>query len=38
MTYVEKQCEDGALNGNAGTFSQVFADLEMNLDIPDTYS
>nr|CCA16690.1 chromodomain protein putative [Albugo laibachii Nc14] len=38
MTFVNKQCEDGAVDGNTGTIPQVFADLEMNLDIPDTYS
>ena len=26
------------MDGSAGTIPHVFADLEMNLDIPDTYS
>nr|CCA22051.1 AlNc14C142G7278 [Albugo laibachii Nc14] len=32
MTFVNKQCEDGAVDGNAGTILRVFADLEMNFD------
>ncbi|CCI48730.1 unnamed protein product [Albugo candida] len=37
MTLVNKQCEDGTVNGNAGEIPQVFANLEMDLDVPDTY-
>lgn len=34
MTFVNKQCEDGAMDGNAGAIPQVFANLKMDLDFP----
>lgn len=38
LTFVKKKREIGAVDGNAVEILQVFANLEMDLDVPDTYS
>jgi hypothetical protein len=36
--FIDKQCEDGAVDGNAGAIPQISADMEMDLEVKDPHS